>query len=119
MTAAFMAPALVATTPSKSSLGSSSSRSRTPQVKAPWAPPPCKARLRVLVAELEVALRFGTAWVVVIVDLSMFSLPSMRSPAAIYGYGGAGNRASAVTAQEDGERADLLDRRKALVRLVL
>ena len=33
-------PALVATTPSKSSDFSSKSRSSTPQVNAPWAPPP-------------------------------------------------------------------------------
>src|SRR6516165_4926894 len=48
MTAAFMAPALVAQIPSNEIRSSSSRRSRTPHVKAPCAPPPCKARLTVL-----------------------------------------------------------------------
>ena len=43
-TAAFMAPAEVPEMPSISSLGSSKRRSRTPQVKAPCAPPPWSAR---------------------------------------------------------------------------
>ena len=43
-TAAFIAPAEVPEMASISSQGSSSRRSSTPQVKAPWAPPPCKAR---------------------------------------------------------------------------
>src|SRR5215207_8197780 len=47
-----MAPALVATMPSKSRRPSSSSRSMTPQVKAPWAPPPWRARFMVLVTRL-------------------------------------------------------------------
>ena len=44
MTAAFIAPAEVPEMPSICSQGSSISRSSTPQVKAPWAPPPCSAR---------------------------------------------------------------------------
>jgi hypothetical protein len=44
VTAAFIAPAEVPEMPSNSSQGSSSSRSITPQVKAPCAPPPCSAR---------------------------------------------------------------------------
>jgi hypothetical protein len=44
ITAAFIAPAEVPEMPSNSSQGSSSSRSITPQVKAPCAPPPCSAR---------------------------------------------------------------------------
>ena len=43
-TAAFIAPADVPEMPSISSHGSSSSRSSTPQVKAPCDPPPCSAR---------------------------------------------------------------------------
>src|SRR5271165_571456 len=43
-TAAFMAPADVPEMPSISSHGSSSRRSSTPQVNAPWEPPPCRAR---------------------------------------------------------------------------
>src|ERR1700752_976219 len=39
-----MAPAEVPEMPSKRSQFSSSKRSSTPQVKAPCAPPPCKAR---------------------------------------------------------------------------
>ena len=46
-TTAFMAPALVPLTPSKPIRPSSRSWSSTPQVNAPWAPPPCKARLTV------------------------------------------------------------------------
>ena len=45
MTAAFIAPADVPEIPSILIQGSSRSRSRTPQVKAPCEPPPCKARL--------------------------------------------------------------------------
>jgi hypothetical protein len=44
-TAAFIAPELVALTPSTIIRRSSSRRSRTPQVNAPCAPPPCSARL--------------------------------------------------------------------------
>ena len=43
-TAAFMAPAEVPEMASIWSHGSSSRRSRTPQVKAPCEPPPCRAR---------------------------------------------------------------------------
>ena len=43
--AAFIAPAEVAVMPSISIASSSSRRSSAPQVKAPWAPPPCSARL--------------------------------------------------------------------------
>src|SRR5262245_42798166 len=45
MTAAFIAPADVPETASISSQGSSRSRSNTPQVKAPCAPPPWSAKL--------------------------------------------------------------------------
>src|SRR5919198_4228865 len=45
MTTAFMEPALVAVMASMASRSSSSSLSRTPQAKAPWAPPPWIARL--------------------------------------------------------------------------
>src|SRR6185369_578670 len=43
-TAAFIAPADVPEMPSIRSHGSSRRRSSTPQVKAPWEPPPCRAR---------------------------------------------------------------------------
>jgi hypothetical protein len=43
---AFMAPALDPLTASKMMLSSARSRSSTPQVKAPRAPPPCKASER-------------------------------------------------------------------------
>jgi hypothetical protein len=43
-TAAFIAPAEVPEIASMSSQVSSSRRSSTPQVKAPWLPPPCSAR---------------------------------------------------------------------------
>ena len=48
-TAALIAPALVPLSPSSDTRPSSSSLSSTPQVKAPWAPPPCRARLMTLV----------------------------------------------------------------------
>ena len=44
---AFIAPALVPLTPSKLKRPSSSKASSTPQVNAPCAPPPCRARLMV------------------------------------------------------------------------
>src|SRR5215472_9006947 len=44
ITTAFIAPAEVPETPSKRSHDSSSRRSRTPQVNAPCAPPPCSPR---------------------------------------------------------------------------
>ena len=50
ITAAFMAPAEVPEMPSICSQGSSSNRSSTPQVKAPCAPPPCRARSTATVA---------------------------------------------------------------------
>jgi hypothetical protein len=43
---ALRAPALLPLTPSKWMLGSANSASSTPQVNAPWAPPPCRARFR-------------------------------------------------------------------------
>ena len=46
ITTAFMAPALAPETPTISRSGSSRSRSSTPQVKAPWAPPPWRAKLK-------------------------------------------------------------------------
>src|SRR3954447_4912225 len=45
-----MAPALVALIPSKATRSSSSSRSSTPQAKAPCAPPPWRARFTMLTA---------------------------------------------------------------------
>ena len=47
-----MAPALVALIPSKAIRSSSSSRSSTPQAKAPCAPPPWMAKFRILTALL-------------------------------------------------------------------
>ena len=49
-TIALTAPALDAVIPSNARRLSSRRRSSTPQVKAPWLPPPCNARLTVLVA---------------------------------------------------------------------
>ena len=46
ITTAFMAPALLPLMPSKCMRGSCSSASSTPQVKAPCAPPPCRARFK-------------------------------------------------------------------------
>src|SRR6266850_7522854 len=54
-TAAFIAPADVPEMPSIRSHGSSRSRSNTPQVNAPWEPPPCRAR------SIRMGLRSRTA----------------------------------------------------------
>src|SRR5436190_19015350 len=52
-TAAFIAPADVPEMPSIPSHGSSSRRSNTPQVKAPWEPPPCNAKSTNMGARLK------------------------------------------------------------------
>ena len=61
ITTAFMAPALVALIASMSSRPSSSSLSSTPQAKAPWAPPPCRASVTGLVMIFVAAAAFGEA----------------------------------------------------------
>src|SRR5579871_5853822 len=67
-----MAPALVALTPSMLTRGSSSNRSSTPQVKAPWAPPPCRARLTV---------RAGPAVRPAVCRVPVVGVVSIRGPA--------------------------------------
>jgi hypothetical protein len=49
---AFIAPALAPEMAAISSRPSSNRASSTPQVKAPWAPPPCRARFTRLVRGL-------------------------------------------------------------------
>src|SRR5712671_4898530 len=71
-TVAFIAPALVALMPSIPMRSSSSRRSRTPQVKAPCAPPPCKARLRGLVLTFGVGVGVSQ-WI------AIGSLPTLAS----------------------------------------
>src|SRR5271156_1401970 len=56
-TAALTAPALAALMPSNAMRSSSSKRSRTPHVKAPCAPPPCRARLIDLISTLGGLIR--------------------------------------------------------------
>ena len=59
-TTALIEPALVAEMPSTVSWSSSRKRSSTPQVKAPWLPPPCNAKLtafRPAIRALFISLR--------------------------------------------------------------
>src|SRR5271169_2192 len=60
-TAALIALALAALMPSNVMCSSSSRRSMTPQVKAPCAPPPCRARLISLGSPREVVASSGLA----------------------------------------------------------
>src|SRR3984957_12720878 len=122
-----MAPALVALMPSNRRSFSSSRRSSTPQVKAPCAPPPWSARLMVfLVAALarpdDLVEDSGlAAWPPVVTSSMAFPRDRfglMRRPAAIDRKRGASHRCGGVGAQERGERAHLLDRGEALVRLL-
>ena len=71
--AAFIAPALVALMPSIPRRSSSSRRSSTPQVKAPCAPPPCRARLIDLTSTFLVDVLRG------LVDSPVTTLPSILS----------------------------------------
>src|SRR4051812_34172561 len=114
MTVAFMAPALVALMPSNAIVSSSSRRSSTPQVKAPCAPPPWRARLMV-----RTRLASGRALRVAISTcLFMVSSRSMRGPAAVDRQRSPGDRSRGFAREEDRQRADLLDGREALVRLL-
>src|SRR5205085_3509779 len=109
----FMEPALVALMPSKAMPSSSRRRSSTPQVKAPWAPPPCRARLTVFTA-----LPSGRALSFEISTCLVMASSSVSGPAAVDGQCGAGDGSAGVARQEHGERADLLDGGEALVRLL-
>src|SRR5215204_4171833 len=114
MTVAFMAPALVALMPSNSIVSSSSRRSSTPQVKAPCAPPPWRARLMV-----RTRLASGrTSRVAISTCLFMASSRSVCGPAAVDRQRRPGDRGRGLAREEDGERPNLLDRREALVRLL-
>src|SRR4051794_25317326 len=114
MTVAFMAPALVALMPSNAIVSSSSRRSSTPQVKAPCAPPPWRARLMV-----RIRLASGRALRVAISTcVFMVSSRSVRGPAAVDRQRRPGDRRRGFAREEDRQRADLLDRREALVRLL-
>src|SRR5829696_5076601 len=113
MTVAFMAPALVALMPSNA-IVSSSRRSSTPQVKAPCAPPPWRARLMV-----RTRLASGRGLRVAISTcLFMVSSRSVRGPAAVDRQRRPGDRSRGFTCEEDRQRADLLDGCEALVRLL-
>src|SRR3954454_8867762 len=114
MTVAFMAPALVALMPSNSIVSSSRRRSSTPQVKAPCAPPPWRARLMVRTRLASGrALRVATS-----TCLFMASSRSVCGPAAVDRQRRAGDRSRGLAREEDRQRADLLDGREALVRLL-
>src|SRR5215211_5010376 len=114
ITVAFMAPALVALMPSNSIVSSSSRRSSTPQVKAPCAPPPWRARLMV-----RTRLASGRALRVAISTcVFMASSRSVRGPAAVDWQRRPGDRSRGFAREEDRQRADLLDGREALVRLL-
>src|SRR5260221_4817958 len=122
-----MAPAEVAEMPSNSNRSSASNRSSTPQVKAPWAPPPCKARLRRLVARLACRLARGLSPLVNLVAVfiivsypagSFSSVASMRRPAAIDRQSGTGDRGGVIAAQERHQGADFRGLGEGLVRLL-
>src|SRR6185312_14481509 len=98
-TTPFMAPALVPLMPSMKMRPSRISRSSTPQVKAPCAPPPCSARLTRLRAVRRRKL----------IDIAARLL---AGPAAIHGQGDARDGGRIVAAQEDRERAEMLGRRE-------
>src|SRR3984957_13610280 len=113
---AFPAPADVPEMPSMASRSSLRSCSSTPQVKAPWAPPPCSARL--------MRFGFGTAFCsgarpgnsddnILIMRLRR----SLRGPAAVDREIGAGDRLRHVGAKIDGEARNLFDRDEFLGRL--
>src|SRR3984885_1908403 len=115
---AFTAPADVPEMPSMTSRSSHSNCSSTPQVKAPWAPPPCSARL--------MRFGFGTAFCSGArpgtSDESIFIMQSpgsrsLRGPAAVDREIGAGNRLRHVGAKIDGEARHLLDGDEFLGRL--
>src|SRR5829696_2367506 len=114
MTVAFMAPALVALMPSNSIVSSSSRRSSTPQVKAPCAPPPWRARLMV-----RTRLASGRALRVAISTcLFMASSRSMRGPAAVDRQRRPDDQSRGFAPEEDLQLADLLDGGEALMRLL-
>src|SRR3954452_919237 len=114
MTVAVMAPGLVALVPSNSIVSSSRRRSSTPQVKAPCAPPPWRARFMV-----RTRLASGRALRVAISTcLFMVSSRSVRGPAAVDRQRRPGDRSRGFAREEDRQRADLLDGREAFVRLL-
>src|SRR3984957_5731777 len=113
---AFTAPADVPEMPSMASRSSLKSCSSTPQVKAPWAPPPCSARL--------MRFGFGTASCsgarpgnsddnILIMRLRR----SLRGPAAVDREIGAGDRLRHVGAKIDGEARHFFDGDEFLGRL--
>src|SRR5580704_6327519 len=113
---AFTAPADVPEMPSMASRSSLKSCSSTPQVKAPWAPPPCSARLMRLGfgAAFRSGARPGNN------DESILIMRLCRSlcgPAAVDREIGAGDRLCRVGAKIDGEARNLLDGDEFLGRL--
>src|SRR5262245_37206612 len=102
-TAAFIAPALVAEMPSIAKRPSSSSRSSTPQVKAPCAPPPCRARLMCF------RLLAGCPF--------FFSMALLGGPASFDRQRDAGNRGRRRRAQEDGRGRNFFGFHELLRRL--
>src|SRR5258708_40062659 len=99
--------------PSMASRSSLSSWSSTPQVKAPWAPPPCSARLMCLT--FGAGARPGNSDERILI---MRWRRSRRGPAAVDGQIGAGDRLRRVRAEVDGKARDLVDGDEFLGRLL-
>src|SRR5947209_12015483 len=105
-----MAPALVALMPSNSIRPSSMIRSSTPQAKAPWAPPPCRARFTVFSWLSAVAVRALR----VLTDMSMvvprgvgLVKESVLGPAAVHRDGRGRHRCAGVGGEEHRQRGQL------------
>src|SRR5687767_7361300 len=103
--------------PSKPIRWSSSRRSSTPQVNAPWAPPPWSARLIMRSRLSEPAAEIvdvsrASARVVTVASMSFSSesvvLLLLRRPAAFDRQRGPGDRGGEIAAQEHEQRADLV-----------
>ena len=108
-----MAPALAPVIASMASRPSSRMASSTPQVKAPWAPPPCSASETAFSALGPARPGKAPAGV----GLPVLASGHCSGPAAVHGQVGAGDLACRVGAQEDRERGDLIDGDELLGRL--
>src|SRR5580692_10556102 len=109
---AFTAPADVPEMPSMASRSSLRSCSSTPQVKAPCAPPPCRARLMCLT--FGAGARPGNSDERILI---MRWRRSRRGPAAVDRKIGAGDRLRGVGAEINGKARDLVDGDEFLGRL--
>src|SRR5262249_3739716 len=101
---ALIAPAEAPDRPAMPRRPSSSSSSITPQVKAPCAPPPCKARLTRL---RTFGFRAGSPPRAQEKSLFMMDVSSRCGPTAVDRNIGAGDGGGRIGAEENRERGDL------------